>query len=103
MTEHGRKAPSRQEFRNAALVCLDEGRMALSQHCRHRMIERNVNMAEIRAGIRHGRVAEDPYLDIKGRWRSVMARAEETGSLEIAVAIDIERGLIVITVIRKDR
>ena len=90
--------PSRKSFKDQANRLIDMGYMALSAHARQRMMERDVNMAEVINCIRKGHVVEDPYIDIKGRWRASMQRATDGRRIDVVLAAEEPPRLVVVTV-----
>ncbi len=90
---------TRQAFKVLANDILATGGLALSMHCRQRMRERDVAIGDILNCIRRGHVSEDPYTDIRGSIRAVMTGKMAARVLQVALSIDVQRRLIVVTVI----
>lgn len=65
-------------------------------HARRRMRQRAVTPAQVERALRTGVIEEGPALDIHGNWKCTMRRF--TAGTELRVAVAIDNGLIVITV-----
>ena len=76
----------------------ESSNVVFTHHARERMSERRITSRHIMACLRKGRVIEGPYKSINGDWRCTMISAVSGIDVTVALAINFEENLIVITV-----
>jgi hypothetical protein len=84
--------------RTVRLLAADSGRVVLTRHAMLRMRQRGVGRAEVMAALRQGFVIDDPSRDIHGNWTCRIRRFAAGREMTLAVAIEWEANVIVITV-----
>jgi hypothetical protein len=79
-------------------LALESGNVVFSLHALRRMKQRKVTPQEVMACLLKGLIVEGPAMGVKGDWEVALERFGGGRKLRVAVAIDIPRRLIVITV-----
>jgi Domain of unknown function (DUF4258) len=75
-----------------------DGNVIFTLHALKRMRLRNVTPFEILQCLRKGVIVEGPALGVKGNWELALQRLGGNRKVRVAVAIDMPKRLIVITV-----
>ena len=76
----------------------DSGNVVFVSHASKRMKLRRISPKEVISCLLRGVIVEGPALGIKGDWELAMERMGAGRKLHVAVAIDMPKRLIVITV-----
>jgi hypothetical protein len=76
----------------------DSGYVVFLGHAERQMKKRRITRPQVLACLSRGVITEGPYLDAKGCWRCRMERTAAGDNVAVAVAIDDEKRLIVVTV-----
>ena len=80
-------------------IAEDSANVIFTQHARKRMIERKISTTQVFACLQSGVVSEPTALDIYGNWKLTLAHRVSGNTMEVAVAIDLPKRAIIITVI----
>ena len=76
----------------------DSARVVFTHHALQRMRQRKVSTAQVLACLQRGIVAETVALDLHGNWKLTVTHRAAGMDLNVAVAIDLPKRAIVITV-----
>lgn len=79
-------------------IAKDSARVILTDHARLRMRQRKVSPVQVLACLQRGIVSEPVALDLHGNWKLTVAHRVAGKDLNVAVAIDVPKRAIVITV-----
>jgi hypothetical protein len=79
-------------------LAADPGRVVVTHHARIRMRQRGISFETVLAALRRGAVIDDPSRDVRGNWTCRVRRFAAGEELTVAVAIEWETGVLVITV-----
>ena len=79
-------------------IAADSARVVFTAHARQRMRQRKVTPVEIIACLLRGVVSEPVALDLHGNWKLTVTHRVAGKDLDVAVAIDVPRRAIIITV-----
>lgn len=79
-------------------LAADPDRVAMTRHAELRMNQRRVSFGAVVECLRRGAVADDPSRDTHGNWACRVRRFAAGEELTVAVAIEWETRLLVITV-----
>ncbi|NBN76739.1 DUF4258 domain-containing protein [Microvirga tunisiensis] len=88
---------SRQQAKNETRRLAEAGHVSFTRHVLERGVERNISTSQMLACLIKGDVVTDPWLSDKGHFRFDMARHRRGEELTLAVALDVERDVVVIT------
>jgi hypothetical protein len=81
-------------------IARDSGNVVFLDHVRKRMKQRRITTAQILSCLQFGTVSEPVALDLHGNWKLTVGRLVAGTRLEVAVAIELPKRAIVITVFR---
>jgi len=99
MTEVLPLNPSPEDMaRHVNRLAEDSSNVVITNHARKRMGERHVTRRHVMTCLRKGRVIEGPYRAVNGDWKCTMIRAVSGMDINVAIAINFEDNLIVVTV-----
>ena len=79
-------------------IAADSARVVFTHHALQRMRQRKVSTAQVLACLQRGIVAEPVALDLHGNWKLTVTHRAAGMDLNVAVAIDLPKRAIVITV-----
>jgi Domain of unknown function (DUF4258) len=79
-------------------IATDSGNVGFSQHALKRMRQRKVTPKEVLDCLLLGVIVEGPALNLKGDWELALQRMGGGRRLRVAIAIDVPKRVIVITV-----
>ena len=79
-------------------IAADSARVVFTHHALQRMRQRKVSTAQVLACLQRGIVAEPVALDLHGNWKLTVTHRAAGMELNVAVAIDLPKRAIVITV-----
>lgn len=79
-------------------IASDSSRVIFTHHALQRMQQRKVSTTQVLACLQRGIVAEPVALDLHGNWKLTVTHRAAGAELDVAVAIDVPRRAIVITV-----
>lgn len=79
-------------------IASDSGQVIFTRHARQRMLQRKITPVQVLACLRRGFVSEPVALDLHGNWKLTLTHRAAGRDLDVAVAIDVPRRAIVITV-----
>ena len=79
-------------------LAADADRVVVTRHAELRMNQRRVAFRVVVAALRLGAVIDDPSRDVRGNWTCRVRRFAAGEELTLAVAIEWESRLLVITV-----
>lgn len=79
-------------------IAQDSARVIFTHHARQRMRQRKVSPAQVLACLQRGIASEPVALDLHGNWKLTVTHRIAGKDLDVAVAIDVPRRAIVITV-----
>ena len=79
-------------------IASDSSRVIFTNHALQRMRQRKVSTAQVLACLQRGIVAEPVALDLHGNWKLTVTHRAAGMDLDVAVAIDVPKRAIVITV-----
>ncbi len=79
-------------------IARDSASIIFTAHARQRMRQRYVTPTQIIACLQRGIVSEPVSLDLHGNWKLTVAHRAAGWDLNVAVAIDLPKRAIVITV-----
>lgn len=79
-------------------IAEDSARVIFTAHARQRMRQRKVTPVQVLACLQRGIVSEPVALDFHGNWKLTVTHRVAGRDLDVAVAIDVPRRAIVITV-----
>ncbi|WP_439530038.1 DUF4258 domain-containing protein [Pannonibacter sp.] len=100
LTSSGSTVPehlSRQQAKNETKRLAEAGQVTFTRHVLERGVERNISTSQILACLIKGQVVTDPWLSDRGHFRFDMVRRQHGEELTLAIALDFERDVIVIT------
>ncbi len=76
----------------------DTDNIVLLPHARKRMKKRSINNRQIEICLRLGIIREGPFMNQHGNWQVTMERLAAGEEMKLAVAIEEETKLLIITV-----
>lgn len=79
-------------------IAEDSAQVIFTQHARLRMRQRKVSPVQVLACLQRGIVSEPVALDVHGNWKLTVTQRVAGKELNVAVAIDVPKRAIVITV-----
>ena len=79
-------------------IARDSAQVIFTHHARQRMRQRKVSPVQVLACLQRGIVSEPGALDMYGNWKLTMTHRVAGKDLDVAVAIDVPKRAIVITV-----
>ena len=79
-------------------IASDSARVIFTHYALQRMRQRKVSTAQVLACLQRGIVAEPVALDLHGNWKLTVTHRAAGTELQVAVAVDVPRRAIVITV-----
>ncbi len=79
-------------------IAQDSANVIFTDHARQRMRQRHVTATQIIACLQRGIVSEPVALDLHGNWKLTVTHRAAGRDLNVAVAIDVPKRAIVITV-----
>jgi hypothetical protein len=79
----------------------ESGRIVILNHCRERMLKRNVTRRQIELCLQKGTITEGPIVNARGNWQVNMFRHAAGEELTCTVAIEWATRLLVITVYQR--
>lgn len=80
----------------------DSANVFITGHAKARMKERKIIRGHIDECLRKGRVIEPAHINIHGNWQATMTRRVAGLSVKVAVVVDIDKRVIVVTVMKED-
>jgi len=80
-------------------IAQDSGNVVFTDHARKRMKERKFTSTQVLACLQVGMISEPVALDIHGCWKLTLTHRVAGNTMEVAVAIDLPKRAIIITVI----
>ena len=81
--------------------CVDRGRVIFTHHATERMVQRNIDRAQVFDCLRKGTVKEPAYRNIKGSWQITLERVSTGQTVTVPVGISYateETKAVIITV-----
>lgn len=79
-------------------IAQDSAQVIFTQHARKRMRQRKVSPVQVLTCLNRGIVSEPVALDAYGNWKLTVTHRVAGKDLDVAVAIDVPKRAIVITV-----
>lgn len=79
-------------------IAQDSARVIFTHHARQRMRQRKVSPVQVLACLQRGTVSEPVALDLHGNWKLTLTHRVAGRDMDVAVAIDVPRRAIVITI-----
>ena len=79
-------------------IAQDSGQVIFTHHARQRMRQRKVSPVQVLTCLQRGIVSEPVALDVHGNWKLTVTHRVAGKDLDVAVAIDVPKRAIVITV-----
>lgn len=79
-------------------IAQDSARVIFTDHAQKRMRKRKVSPMQVLTCLQRGIVSEPVALDVHGNWKLTVAHRVAGKDLNVAVAIDLPKRAIVITV-----
>jgi Domain of unknown function (DUF4258) len=79
-------------------IAQDSSGVIFTTHARQRMRQRKVTPVQVIACLQRGVVSESVALDLYGNWKLTVSHRAAGKDLDVAVAIDVPKRAIVITV-----
>ena len=79
-------------------IAVDSAKVIFTAHARQRMRQRKVTPVQVIECLMRGTIAEHVALDAYGNWKLTVSQRVAGKDLDVAVAIDLPRRAIIITV-----
>lgn len=79
-------------------IAQDSAQVIFTHHARQRMRQRKVSPVQVLTCLQRGIVSESVALDVHGNWKLTVTHRVAGKELDVAVAIDVAKRAIVITV-----
>ena len=88
----------RLALRMVRAAARDSARVYFTAHARAQMRQRRITRLQVIECLLRGQITEGPAPDVRGGWRCRVERFVAGDEVAVAVAIDQEAGIVVITV-----
>jgi hypothetical protein len=79
-------------------IAQDSAQVIFTRHARQRMRQRKVSPVQVLTCLQRGIASEPVALDVHGNWKLTVTHRVSGKDLDVAVAIDVPKRAIVITV-----